>query len=212
MTVKSNSLSQGTRRPGVRTVRMVGHMAGDKTPWSWTEKFPGFSPELLPLNRWPHDPSEWGEGCGSGLAAPQTLQGLGHGEGPQSDFVLFQGHITRMVVTHPPLGCDCFPPPFSYWLWFWVFLSWWPSFVRAGESACGAAHTPYKGSWDIPYLRSTQLMELTHTQVLREPKGQVWDPASFLSACWKVLSSSLLLLLQDLNSQGNCFLFPKPTL
>lgn len=101
MTVKSNSLSQGTRRPGVRTVRMVGHMAGDKMPWSRTVKFPGSSLELLPLNRWSHDPSEGGEGCGSGMADPQTLQGVGHGEGPH--LILSFSRVAllgRLLPTH----------------------------------------------------------------------------------------------------------------
>lgn len=48
MTAKSNALIQGTRSPGVPTLRTVGHMAGDKMVWSLTVKLPGFSPERLP--------------------------------------------------------------------------------------------------------------------------------------------------------------------
>lgn len=89
-------------------------MAGDRTPWSQAVKFPGFSPELPPLSRCSHDPGEGGKGCGYGITAPQTLQGVGHGEEPHPEFVLSQDHMTKMVVTHPPLECDCFPSPFSY--------------------------------------------------------------------------------------------------
>lgn len=78
MTLKSNALSQGTRRPEVHTLRTVSHLAGDKMPWSPTVKLLGFSPELLPLRRWFHDPGEERGGCESGITALGVGKARGH--------------------------------------------------------------------------------------------------------------------------------------
>lgn len=57
---------------------------------------------------------------------------------------LLPTHLWGVIASHPLSLTDCGSEYFS---------AGGPSSVRAGESACGAAHTPYKGSWDIPYLR-----------------------------------------------------------
>lgn len=186
VTLKSNALIQGTRRPAVSTLRMVGYMAGNKIAGVTDSKAACLFPRV----------SSWGagystiqvkreRGYGLDITAHWQLQWKGLGEGLHCGLFPFPG-ITLLgwLSSHSIWGVTASQPlPFTEY-----------------DSECSTALDksagllPAREAGTFYSLRSMQLSAFDHTQnPCGIPTGR-YKTFPSPPAYWEVLSLSLLLL------------------